>query len=164
SQPLSNKSDQKKKVKKTDSEKPVENQIIDLSLLTVEELFEEVNKRVQDSPDTNIKRQLSRIVERKTLPAKRRGFTYKAKVGGQPMFLRTRVYSDDTICELFIDMPNEGSTLRSLLNSFAIAVYVRLQYGVPLKEYVDKLIFTRFEPSCVVEHPKNQTATSELVF
>src|SRR5690606_13305210 len=67
SQPLSNKSDQKKKAKDTEAEKPVESQIIDLSLLTVEELFEEVNKRVQDSPDTNIKRQLSRIVERKTL-------------------------------------------------------------------------------------------------
>lgn len=164
SQPLSNKSDKKKKTKDTETEKPVENQIIDLSLLTVEELFEEVNKRVQDSPDTNIKRQLSRIVERKTLPAKRRGFTYKAKVGGQPMFLRTGEYSDGTIGEIFIDMAKEGATMRSLLNSFAIAVSVGLQYGVPLEEFVDKFIFTRFEPSGVVEHPNIKTATSVLDF
>jgi ribonucleoside-diphosphate reductase alpha chain len=103
-------------------------------------------------------------VERKTLPAKRRGYTYKAKVGGQPMFLRTGEYSDGTIGEIFIDMAKEGATMRSLLNSFAIAVSVGLQYGVPLEEFVDKFIFTRFEPSGVVDHPNIKTATSVLDF
>lgn len=55
------------------------NQLIDLSLLTVEELLEEVHKRVQASPDTQIKREISKIVERKTLPSKRKGFTQKVK-------------------------------------------------------------------------------------
>lgn len=167
SQPLSNKSDKKKKEPEaTEPEATVtqESSIIDMSKLTVEELLEEVNKRVQASPDTQLKRQLSRIVERKTLPAKRRGYTYKAKVGGQPLFLRTGEYSDGTLGEIFIDMAKEGATMRSLLNSFAIAVSVGMQYGVPLEEYVDKFIFTRFEPSGIVEHPNIKTATSVLDF
>jgi ribonucleoside-diphosphate reductase alpha chain len=166
SQPLSNKSDKKKKEDITTEEPSVqqESNIVDMGKLTVEELLEEVNKRVQDSPDTQLKRQLSRIVERKTLPAKRRGYTYKAKVGGQPLFLRTGEYGDGTLGEIFIDMAKEGATMRSLLNSFAIAVSVGMQYGVPLEEYVDKFIFTRFEPSGIVEHPNIKTATSVLDF
>ena len=164
SQPLSNKSD--KKAKATDEEEDTVNisseNIVDLSKLTVDELLEEVNKRVQDSPDTQLKRQLSRIVERKSLPAKRRGYTYKGKVGGQPLFLRTGEYGDGTLGEIFIDMAKEGATMRSLLNSFAIAVSVGLQYGVPLEEFVDKFIFTRFEPSGVVDHPNIKSATSVL--
>jgi len=168
SQPLSNKSDKKKKTEEPAETvatiAPQESSIVDMGKLSVEELLEEVNKRVQASPDTQLKRQLSRIVERKTLPAKRRGYTYKAKVGGQPLFLRTGEYSDGTLGEIFIDMAKEGATMRSLLNSFAIAVSVGMQYGVPLEEYVDKFIFTRFEPSGVVEHPNIKTATSVLDF
>lgn len=161
SQPLSNKSD-KKKGETTAVENEVENLISDLGKLTIEELLEEVNNRVQNSPDTQLKRELSRIVERKTLPAKRKGYTYKSKVGGQPMFVRTGEYGDGTLGEIFIDMAKEGATMRSLLNSFAIAVSVGLQYGVPLEEFVDKFIFTRFEPSGVVEHPNIKSATSVL--
>jgi len=164
SQPLSNKSDKKKKEDTTEETNTADSSIVDMGKLTVEDLLEEVNKRVQASPDTQLKRQLSRIVERKTLPAKRRGYTYKAKVGGQPMFLRTGEYSDGTIGEIFIDMAKEGATMRSLLNSFAIAVSVGLQYGVPLEEFVDKFTFTRFEPSGIVEHPNIKTATSVLDF
>lgn len=167
SQPLSNKSDKKKKDTKEESaEAPVaeQSQIVDMSKLTVEELLEEVNKRVQASPDTQLKRELSRIVERKQLPAKRRGYTIKAKVGGQPMFVRTGEYSDGTLGEIFLDMAKEGATMRSLMNSFAIAVSVGLQYGVPLEEYVDKFTFTRFEPAGVVEHPNIKSATSVLDF
>jgi ribonucleoside-diphosphate reductase alpha chain len=167
SQPLSNKSDKKKKKEDAITEEALpaqESSIVDMSKLTVEDLLEEVNKRVQASPDTQLKRQLSRIVERKTLPAKRRGYTYKAKVGGQPLFLRTGEYGDGTLGEIFIDMAKEGATMRSLLNSFAIAVSVGMQYGVPLEEYVDKFIFTRFEPSGIVEHPNIKTATSVLDF
>ncbi|MEZ5017929.1 MAG: vitamin B12-dependent ribonucleotide reductase [Flavipsychrobacter sp.] len=167
SQPLSNKSDKKKK--KTDDaeataevESAEDSQIVDMGKLTIEELLFEVNKRVQESPDTQLKRELSRIVERKQLPAKRRGYTYKGKVGGQPVFVRTGEYNDGTLGEIFVDMAKEGATMRSLLNSFAIAVSVGLQYGVPLEEYVDKFIFTRFDPSGVVEHPNIKRATSVL--
>lgn len=165
SQPLSNKSDKKKKSSESavGSGQPAnDSQIVDMSQLTIEELLDEVNKRVQDSPDTQLKRQLSRIVERKQLPAKRRGYTFKGKVGGQPLFLRTGEYSDGTLGEIFIDMAKEGATMRSLTNSFAIAVSIGLQYGVPLEEFVDKFIFTRFEPSGIVEHPNIKTATSVL--
>lgn len=163
SQPLSNKSDKKKK-EGVAEEEAAPSQIVDLGQLTVDELFEEVNKRVQASPDTQLKRQLSRIVERKQLPAKRHGYTFKAKVGGQPLFVRTGEYDDGTIGEVFLDMAKEGATMRSLMNSFAIAISVGLQYGVPLEEYVDKFTFTRFEPSGVVEHPNIKTATSVLDF
>lgn len=165
SQPLSNKSDKKKKgetPKEESTTAAANTQIVDLGQLTIDDLLEEVNKRVQASPDTQLKRQLSRIVERKSLPAKRRGYTFKSKVGGQAIFLRTGEYGDHTLGEIFIDMAKEGATMRSLLNSFAIAVSVGLQYGVPLEEYVDKFIFTRFEPSGMVEHPNIKTATSVL--
>ncbi len=165
SQPLSNKSDKKKKESIEDTTPAAEDsQIVDMSKLTVEELLEEVNKRVQASPDTQLKRELSRIVERKQLPAKRRGYTIKAKVGGQPMFVRTGEYPDGTLGEIFLDMAKEGATMRSLMNSFAIAVSVGLQYGVPLEEYVDKFTFTRFEPAGIVDHPNIKSATSVLDF
>ena len=164
SQPLSNKSDKKKKADAVADEAaaaPVAaSQVIDLNELTIDELLEEVSKRMQASPDTTLKRQLSRIIERKTLPAKRRGFTQKAKVGGQAIFLRTGEYNDATLGEIFIDLAKEGSTLRSLMNCFAIAVSVGLQYGVPLEEFVDKFVFTRFEPAGMVDHPNIKSATS----
>ncbi len=160
SQPLSNKSDKRKKT--AEAEAPAENgaQIIDMNQLTIDELLEELNKRMTASTDTSLKRALSRIVERKTLPAKRRGFTQKAKVGGQPIFVRTGEYNDGTLGEIFIDLAKEGSTLRSLMNCFAIAVSVGLQYGVPLEEFVDKFVFTRFEPAGMVDHPNIRSATS----
>lgn len=161
SQPLSNKSDKKEKEPTAEAIQEIaENVMHDLGKLTIDELLEEVNKRVQASPDTQLKRQLSRIVERKTLPAKRRGYTIKSKVGGQAVFLRTGEYNDGTLGEIFIDMAKEGATMRSLLNCFAIAVSIGLQYGVPLEEFVDKFIFTRFEPAGMVEHPNIRNATS----
>jgi len=165
SQPLSNKSDKKEKKEEAETvaeniQQIAENIMHDLGKLTIDELLEEVNKRVQASPDTQLKRQLSRIVERKTLPAKRRGYTIKSKVGGQAVFLRTGEYGDGTLGEIFIDMAKEGATMRSLLNCFAISVSIGLQYGVPLEEFVDKFIFTRFEPAGMVEHPNIKNATS----
>lgn len=169
SQPLSNKSDKKKKedtkeTAATAEAATAESAIVDMGKLTIDELLEEVNKRVQASPDTQLKRELSRIVERKQLPAKRRGYTIKAKVGGQPLFVRTGEYGDGTLGEIFLDMAKEGATMRSLMNSFAIAVSIGLQYGVPLDEFVDKFTFTRFEPAGIVEHPNIKSATSVLDF
>jgi ribonucleoside-diphosphate reductase alpha chain len=166
SQPLSNKSDSKV----TDEEKAEEaaasadSPFLDVSKLTVDELLDELQKRMHASPDTKLKRQLSRIVERKKLPAKRRGFTQKAKINGQAIFLRTGEYNDQTLGEIFIDLAKEGSTLRSLMNSFAIAVSVGLQYGVPLEEFVEKFVFTKFEPSGMVDHPNIKSTTSIVDF
>jgi ribonucleoside-diphosphate reductase alpha chain len=142
----------------------MESNIVDLSQLTVKELLEEVQKRVQNSPDTKLKRELARIVERRTLPAKRRGFTQKAKINGQALFLRTGEYGDGTVGEIFIDMAKEGATMRSMLNCFAIAISIGLQYGVPLEEFVEKFVFTRFEPSGMVDHPNIRSTTSIVDF
>ena len=170
SQPLSNKSDSKKKEETEEEEvsnvvtdKP-ESALVDMAKLTIEDLLEEMNKRVQSSADTSLKRQLAMIVERRSLPAKRRGFTQKAKINGQTLFLRTGEYSDGTLGEIFIDMAKEGATMRSMLNCYAIAISIGLQYGVPLEEYVDKFVFTRFEPSGMVEHPNIKTTTSIIDF
>ncbi len=170
SQPLSNKSDKKKKSEEAAEELVAEetaapeSNIVDLGKLTVEELLEEVTKRMQASSDTQLKRALSKIVERKSLPAKRRGFTQKAKINGQVLFLRTGEYQDGTLGEIFIDLAKEGSTLRSLMNCFAIAISVGLQYGVPLDEFVEKFVFTKFEPAGMVDHPNIKTTTSLVDF
>ena len=168
SQPLSNKSDKKKKItdeaQSESTEQQHETALVNMGQLTIDDLLEEVNKRVQNSADTSLKRQLAMIVERRSLPAKRRGFTQKAKINGQTLFLRTGEYSDGTLGEIFIDMAKEGATMRSMLNCFAIAISIGLQYGVPLEEFVEKFIFTRFEPSGMVEHPNIKTTTSIIDF
>jgi ribonucleoside-diphosphate reductase alpha chain len=173
SQPLSNKSDKKKKTENTEEVKAtipnepmaaMEPHIVDMSKLTVQELLIEVQKRVQASPDTKLKRELATIVERRTLPAKRRGFTQKAKINGQVIFLRTGEYTDGSLGEIFIDMAKEGATMRSMLNCFAIAISIGLQYGVPLEEFVEKFVFTRFEPSGMVDHPNIKSTTSIVDF
>jgi ribonucleoside-diphosphate reductase alpha chain len=171
SQPLSNKSDKKKKTENTEDQKNEEKKAeskeaakADVADLTIAELLGEIQKRVQNSPDTKLKRELARIVERRTLPAKRRGFTQKAKINGQAIFLRTGEYADGTAGEIFIDMAKEGATMRSMLNCFAISISIGLQYGVPLEEFVEKFVFTRFEPSGMVDHPNIKSTTSIVDF
>jgi len=97
-----------------------------------------------------------RVVEklisgRQRLPLRRKGYTQKAVVGGHKVYLRTGEYDDGKIGEIFIDMHKEGAAFRSLMNNFAIAISIGLQYGVPLEEFVDAFTFTRFEPSGIVE-------------
>jgi ribonucleoside-diphosphate reductase alpha chain len=98
---------------------------------------------------------------RTRLPQKRRGFTQEAHVGGHKVFLRTGEYEDGTLGEIFIDMHKEGAAFRSLMNCFAMAVSVGLQYGVPLSTFVEQFTFTRFEPHGVVSgHPNIKFSTS----
>jgi ribonucleoside-diphosphate reductase alpha chain len=89
--------------------------------------------------------------ERRRLPQRRKGYTQKAVVGGHKVYLRTGEYEDGALAEIFIDMHKEGSAFRSLMNNFAIAISIGLQYGVPLEEFVEAFTFTRFEPSGIVE-------------
>ena len=89
--------------------------------------------------------------ERRRLPGRRKGYTQKASVGGHKIYLRTGEYDDGGLGEIFIDMHKEGAAFRSLMNNFAIAISIGLQYGVPLEEYVEAFTFTRFEPSGIVE-------------
>ncbi|MFO0614339.1 MAG: vitamin B12-dependent ribonucleotide reductase [Polyangiaceae bacterium] len=95
------------------------------------------------------------------LPKKRGGFTQEARVGGHKIFVRTGEYLDGTLGEIFIDMHKEGAAFRSLMNCFAMAVSVGLQYGVPLQTFVEQFTFTRFEPQGTVEgHDNIKIATS----
>ncbi|MFB1003253.1 MAG: vitamin B12-dependent ribonucleotide reductase, partial [Bacteroidia bacterium] len=171
SQPLSNKSDVEE-TEEEDTISAVDNALAGAATLSIEELTQEqvleaAQKILDNSKSTEFMRQLSGIVERKKLPWKRRGFTQKAKVGGQTLFVRTGEYNDGTLGEIFIDMHREGATFRSLMNCFSIAVSIGLQYGVPLDEYVSKFTFARFEPSGMVEgHPniKNSTSIIDYIF
>lgn len=100
---------------------------------------------------------------RESLPNRRLGYTQKAKIGGHSIFVRTGEYDDGRLGEIFLDMHKEGAAFRSLLNSFAIAVSLGLQYGVPLEEYIDAFTFSRFEPNGMVQgHENIKMATSVL--
>ena len=98
-----------------------------------------------------IERIVERRAERRRLPLRRKGYTQKAVVGGHKVYLRTGEYEDGALGEIFIDMHKEGAAFRSLMNNFAIAISIGLQYGVPLEEFVEAFTFTRFEPSGMVE-------------
>jgi ribonucleoside-diphosphate reductase alpha chain len=128
------------------------------------------NQRVQKVAERVIERVIvrERLKEkREKLPDRRKGYTQKATVGGHKVYLRTGEYEDGRIGEIFIDMHKEGAAFRSLMNNFAIAISLGLQYGVPLDEFVDAFTFTRFEPAGMVQGNaaiKNATSILDYVF
>jgi len=104
---------------------------------------------------------------REKLPQRRKGYTQKAIVGGHKVYLRTGEYEDGALGEIFIDMHKEGAAFRAMMNNFAIAISVGLQYGVPLDEFVEAFTFTRFEPAGMVQGNdsiKNATSILDYVF
>ncbi|MGC8204032.1 vitamin B12-dependent ribonucleotide reductase [Aliiroseovarius sp. PTFE2010] len=104
---------------------------------------------------------------REKLPERRKGYTQKAVVGGHKVYLRTGEYQDGNLGEIFIDMHKEGAGFRAMMNNFAIAVSVGLQYGVPLEEFVDAFTFTKFEPAGMVQGNdsiKNATSILDYIF
>ncbi|HJW40790.1 MAG TPA: vitamin B12-dependent ribonucleotide reductase [Rhizomicrobium sp.] len=105
--------------------------------------------------------------DREKLPTRRKGYTQKAIVGGHKVYLRTGEYEDGRVGEIFIDMHKEGAAFRSLMNNFAIAISIGLQYGVPLEEFVEAFTFTRFEPAGMVignDSIKNATSVLDYIF
>ena len=105
--------------------------------------------------------------ERERLPHRRKSYTQKAIVGGHKVYLHTGEYEDGRLGEIFIDMHKEGAAFRSLMNNFAIAISVGLQYGVPLEEFVEAFTFTRFEPAGLVignDSIKNATSVLDYIF
>jgi len=138
------------------------------------DLHEEVEEIAAAPAQAKVERVVERIVERVSaaakrdrLPNRRKGYTQKAMVGGHKVYLRTGEYESGQIGELFIDMHKEGAAFRSLMNNFAIAVSIGLQYGVPLDEYVEAFTFTRFEPNGIVqgnETIKNATSILDYIF
>jgi ribonucleoside-diphosphate reductase alpha chain len=104
---------------------------------------------------------------REKLPERRKGYTQKAIIGGHKVYLRTGEYADGQLGEIFIDMHKEGAGFRAMMNNFAIAVSVGLQYGVPLEEFVEAFTFTRFEPAGMVQGNdsiKNATSILDYIF
>ena len=104
---------------------------------------------------------------REKMPERRKGYTQKAVVGGHKVYLRTGEYEDGNLGEIFIDMHKEGAGFRAMMNNFAIAVSVGLQYGVPLEEFVDAFTFTKFEPAGMVQGNdsiKNATSILDYIF
>ena len=104
---------------------------------------------------------------REKMPERRKGYTQKAVVGGHKVYLRTGEYGDGSLGEIFIDMHKEGAGFRAMMNNFAIAVSVGLQYGVPLEEFVDAFTFTKFEPAGMVQGNdsiKNATSILDYIF
>ncbi|MGB0911597.1 MAG: vitamin B12-dependent ribonucleotide reductase, partial [Nitrospirales bacterium] len=107
------------------------------------------------------------LAKRRPLPTRRVGYTQKAVVGGHKIYLRTGEYKDGTIGEIFLDMHKEGAAFRSLMNCFSIAISLGLQHGVPLEEYVEAFLFTRFEPNGPVklnDHIKMSTSIIDYIF
>jgi ribonucleoside-diphosphate reductase alpha chain len=105
--------------------------------------------------------------EREKLPNRRQGYTQKAVVGGHKVYLRTGEFGDGRLGEIFIDMHKEGAAFRAMMNNFAIAISLGLQYGVPLEEYVEAFTFTKFEPAGMVQGNdaiKNATSILDYVF
>ena len=123
-----------------------------------EDIVEDIIAQPQAARTTVVtERIVERIIERERekatrerLPHRRKGYTQKAVVGGHKVYLRSGEYEDGRLGEIFIDMHKEGAAFRSLMNNFAIAISIGLQYGVPLEEFVDAFTFTRFEPAGVV--------------
>ena len=127
---------------------------------------------IADSHHAAIEEAATRLVyrylsKRRVLPARRRGYTQKARVGGHKVYLRTGEFEDGSLGEIFVDMHREGAAFRSLMNCFAIAISLGLQYGVPLEEFVEAFVFTRFEPNGAVsghENIKMSTSVIDYIF
>ncbi len=132
--------------------------------------FADIDLNVEDIVEKNVLKVAEGMVRkavRERLPFKRKGYTQKVKIAGHSVFLRTGEYEDGRLGEIFIDMHKEGAAFRSLMNCFAIAVSLGLQYGVPLEEYVDAFVFTRFEPNGMVmghDYIKMSTSVIDYIF
>ena len=141
------------------------NQKVDTSKMAEElaRLGEENARLTKETIELN---KMAKPIGFKNLSPKRRGFTQTARINGLELTLSTSEYSDGSLGEIFIDVPKESVTLRSSLSSLASSVSIGLQYGIPLEEFVERFIFTKFDPSGFVEHPNVKSATSilDLIF
>ena len=129
---------------------------------------EELEDILEDKENNDIVKYAEKIMyryiaKRQKLPDRREGYTQKAKINGQSIFIRTGEYENGQLGEIFIDMHREGAAFRSLLNCFAISISLGLQHGVPLDEFVDAFVFTRFEPSGMVTGNENIKMTTSVI-
>jgi ribonucleoside-diphosphate reductase alpha chain len=135
-----------------------------LNTMTEEEVEDLIEKKEENDIIKIAERIIHRyIAKRRRLPDRRTGYTQKVKINGQTVYVRTGEYENGQLGEVFIDMHKEGAAFRSLLNCFAISISLGLQHGVPLDEFVDAFVFTRFEPSGVLTgHSRIKMATSVI--
>ena len=135
-----------------------------LNTMTEEEIEDILEKKEENDIIKIAEKIIHRyIAKRRRLPDRRTGYTQKVKINGQSVYLRTGEYDNGQLGEIFIDMHKEGAAFRSLLNCFAISISLGLQHGVPLEEFADAFVFTRFEPSGVVSgHNRIKMATSVI--
>lgn len=135
-----------------------------LNTMTEDEVEDLIEKKEQNDIVKIAEKIIHRyIAKRRKLPDRRTGYTQKVKINGQSVYLRTGEYENGQLGEIFIDMHKEGAAFRSLLNCFAISISLGLQHGVPLEEFVDAFVFTRFEPSGVVSgHKRIKMSTSVI--
>lgn len=130
---------------------PLNAQLIDEGDLEDEVLEQPKAAHTQVVTEKIVEKIIERAQERQRLPDRRKGYIQKASIGGHKVYLHTGEYDDGELGEIFIDMHKEGAAFRSLMNNFAIAISIGLQYGVPLEEFVEAFIFTRFEPAGIVQ-------------
>jgi len=130
-----------------------------------EDFVEDIEENNQNNDIVKIAERIIHryIAKRRRLPDRRTGYTQKAKIGGQTVYIRTGEYDNGELGEIFLDMHREGAAVRSLLNNFAIAISLGLQHGVPLEEFVDAFVFTRFEPSGMVTGNKRIKMTTSII-
>lgn len=105
------------------------------------------NSNELDRENIGIQRSTKQINNRSKMPDRRKGYIQKITIGDHKIYLHTGEYDDGKVGEIFIDMNKEGELVKALMNNFAIAISLGLQYGVPLDEFVDAFIETKFEPS-----------------
>ena len=100
-----------------------------------------------ENKNTNFQKFNKKNDDRSKMPDRRKGYIQKVSIGDHKIYLHTGEYDDGKVGEIFIDMNKEGELVKALMNNFAIAISLGLQYGVPLDEFVDAFIETKFEPS-----------------
>jgi ribonucleoside-diphosphate reductase alpha chain len=123
--------------------------------------------RAPEPEERIVERVVERQRTRRKLPDRRKGYIQKAAVGGHKVYLHTGEYEDGELGEVFLDMHKEGAAFRSMMNNFAVAISIGLQYGVPLDEFVDAFVFTRFEPAGAVtgnDTVKSATSILDYIF
>ena len=139
-----------------------------LNTIAEDEIIEEQEVKEVISLQNDIVRVAEKIIhryiaKRRKLPFRRKGYTQKAKIGAHSVYLRTGEYENGQLGEIFIDMHREGAAFRSLMNCFAISVSLGLQHGVPLEEFVDAFVYTRFEPNGIVIGNPNIRMTTSII-
>tara|TARA_Y100000590_G_scaffold232990_1_gene262453 strand:- start:1375 stop:2223 length:849 start_codon:yes stop_codon:yes gene_type:complete len=137
-----NKEDKIENLKNNVEKTPIISSLINEKITTSDK-----NKTSLENKNINFQKLNKKNKDRSKMPDRRKGYIQKVSIGDHKIYLHTGEYNDGKVGEIFIDMNKEGELVKALMNNFAIAISLGLQYGVPLDEFVDAFIETKFEPS-----------------